>query len=85
MIYDTLKYFSIRCLHLVAYDKLCVCVHACMRASFIDTKFRYGAYNQAQLVRVANTKGLRDTMRDPANVGVHMHLLLADTVQMLFM
>jgi len=56
-----------------------------MRASFIDTKFRYGAYNQAQLVRVANTKGLRDTMRDPANVGVHMHLLLADTVQMLSM
>jgi hypothetical protein len=51
----------------------------------MDTKFRYGAYNQAQLVRVANTKGLKDTMRDPANVGAHMHLLVADTAQMLSM
>jgi len=79
MIYETLKYFSLRCLYLVAYEKLCMCV------PFMDTKFRYGAYNQAQLVRVANTMGLKDTMRDPANVGAHMHLLLADTAQMLSM
>ena len=63
---------------------VCVCVCVCARVPFTDTKFRYGAYNQAQLVRVANTKGLRDTMRDPANVGAHMHLLLADTVSEYF-
>ena len=81
ILYETLKYFSLRTLYLVAYEMVCVCV--CV--PFMDTKFRHGAYNQAQLVRVANTKGLRDTMRDPENVGAHMHLLLADTVQMLSM
>jgi len=49
----------------------------------MDTKFRHGAYNQAQLLRVANITGLRDTLQDPANVGAHMHFLLADTVRML--
>jgi hypothetical protein len=60
-----------------------VCVCVCVRVRHSDTKFRYGAFNQAQLLRVGNTKGLRDTMRDPANVGAHMHFLLADTVRML--
>jgi len=64
-------------------DVVCVCVCVCV--PFMDTKFRYGAYNQAQLVRVVNTKGLRDTLRDPANVGAHTHLLLATRVQMLSM
>jgi hypothetical protein len=60
ILYETLKYFSLRCLYLVAYEKLYMCVCVCV--PFMDTNFRYEAYNQAQLVKVPNTKGLRDTM-----------------------
>jgi hypothetical protein len=60
-------------------DKLCVCV------PFVDTKFNYGACNQAEQVRVAKTRVLRDTMGDPANATAHTHSLLACTVQMLYM